>query len=191
MSTSETIRSTGRIIESLLPGAVKPGRYAHILRVTEMMESLADRFGLDAEKARLIGLSHDFDRDAPSWKALALVSDWNISVTALERTNPVMLHGPVTAARLYRHFRIRDLSVVSAVRHHTLGSPDLDLLGLSLYVADTCEPGRSFPDEEQREMIMEQSSLPAMVREIISMNIRRFGPLEEPTMQLYARVTGE
>lgn len=175
----------------MLPDMVIPRRYAHICRVTEMMEQLADRFGLNIDKARLVGLAHDMDREMPSWKALALVADWRIPVSALERINPVLLHGPITAARLEYRYGVLDRSIVTSIRSHTLGTPDFEPLGLALYVADSCEPGRTFPKEEQRRHILQCSTLQEMVREIITLNIRRFGPLEEPTMQLYARVSGE
>jgi nicotinate-nucleotide adenylyltransferase len=159
--------------------------------VTTLVETLAIRFHLDIASARMAGLAHDMDRDLPSWSAYALVSDWGLSVQPVERRNPKMLHGAITAARLRRQYGVTNPSVLAAVRHHTLGDPSLDDLGLALFVADFCEPGRRHYESAGAKTILTLPSLEQMVRRIIEFNERRFGPLEEPTARLYARVQGD
>ena len=40
-------------------------------------------------------------------------------------------------------------AVVSAIRHHTTGKADMNLLEMIIYVADYMEPNRDFPGVEQ------------------------------------------
>ncbi|MDA3949253.1 MAG: bis(5'-nucleosyl)-tetraphosphatase (symmetrical) YqeK [Spirochaeta sp.] len=179
------------VVRRELSRRVTPARKAHIERVTTLLEGLTERFDLDVAAARLAGLAHDLDRDIPSWTAFALVSDWRLPVQPIERRHPKMLHGAITAARLRRRYGVTSDSVISAVRHHTLGDPSLDDLGLALFVADFCEPGRRHSGTGNAREILALPSLEQMVCRIIEFNERRFGPLEEPTAQLYARLQGD
>ena len=170
---------------------VSPPRKAHIERVTALLETLAGRFGIDVRVARLAGLSHDMDRDLPSWTAFALIADWRITVSRVERQKPKMLHGAISAARLQRCYGVTNEYVVSAVRHHTQGDTSFYDLGLALFVADFCEPGRRHTEAAEANQILALSSLHQMARRIIEFNQRRFGPLEEQTKRLYARLQGD
>lgn len=191
MAISDGFRSISNDIASRLPSMVTAPRITHINRVVDTIGDLARRFHLDEERARLVGLAHDMDRDRHTGEMLRLITEWGIQVTAIERNNPKLLHGPVAAGRLRKEYGIEDGSVINAVRHHTLGSPDFDRIGLALYVADFCEPGRKFPDGNIRTEILGRSTLEEMVVEIIALARRRYGPLEEPTRRLYARLGGK
>ncbi|MFP4152698.1 MAG: bis(5'-nucleosyl)-tetraphosphatase (symmetrical) YqeK [Alkalispirochaeta sp.] len=190
MDISKNIDSIANAIETSLPRRVSPTRLDHIHRVTKMMLGLARRFDLSEEDARLAGLAHDMDRDLPRWKSFALLSDWRLNPTPVERWNPKMHHGWITAERLQRIYGISSPSIVTAVRHHTLGHPCLDELGLALLVADFCEPGRTYLTRTERESILQRPTLREMTAAVIDAGRDRFGPLEEPTVQLYARLQG-
>jgi HD superfamily phosphohydrolase YqeK len=74
-----------------------------------------------------------------------------LEVSAYEMEHPVVLHAPVSALVLRKMFAGLDEEVLEAVRRHTLGGPELSLLGKILFVADYCEPGRKFIGESFRE----------------------------------------
>ena len=195
MSTSNDIIRITRIIESRLPQLVKADRLRHIKGVVATAVSLAERFGVSVHQSRLAAVAHDMDRDTSTSRLLARIADWEIDLIPFERKNPTVLHGPVSAERLHREFFLQNQDVLGAVRHHTLGHPvyldQKQPIGLVLFVADFCEPGRLFPDRELRAMILAQDSLAAMATRIIRVSRDRFGPLEEPTAQLYARLSGD
>lgn len=195
MNTSNDIIRITELIETRLETMVKPGRRRHINGVAATAESLAERFEVSVHRSRLAALAHDMDRDTDTSILFARIADWNIGLTPFERKNPKLLHGPVSAERLRREYHLADQAILDAVRHHTLGHPvyldQNEPIGLILYVADFCEPGRIFPDPGTRSSILELDNLAAMTARIIEVARDRFGPLEEPTVQLYARVTGE
>jgi predicted HD superfamily hydrolase involved in NAD metabolism len=190
MHISKNITSIADTIEDSLPSRVGIQREEHIHRVTQVITALAERFGLDKAAARLVGLAHDMDRDLPRWRSYALLSDWRLLPTPMERRNPKMHHGWITAERLRRSYGIDSPSIISAVRYHTLGHPSLDDLGLALFVADFCEPGRTCPENVDRDAILRLGSLPEIALAVIAAERAHFGPLEEPTAQLYARLQG-
>ena len=190
MTISENIRSIADSIERRLPSCVKPNRLQHIRRVETLGRTLAKRFKLDEERARLVTLAHDMDRDLAQRDAEALVRAWDVSLLDAERSNPSMVHGAITAERLRREYALKDRSILIAIRHHTLGSPDFDDLGFLLFVADFCEPGRPFLSESVRTDILSRPRLEEMVIDVLNISRERFGPLEEPSAGLYARLQG-
>jgi HD superfamily phosphohydrolase YqeK len=114
-----------------------------------------------------------------------------VSLTAIERGNPALLHGPVAAERLRRCYGVNDRELLYAIRHHTLGDPDLAPIGLILYVADFCEPGRPYLSNTERYAILQSESLEGMVRSIILLAEKRFGRMDSATAALLERVSEE
>ncbi len=111
-------------------------RRAHMRRVADLLESWARELGLpEAEviRWRAAGMLHDALRDASP-------EELRKDLPESEQDLPgKVLHGPAAARRLQG---LVDPRIVTAVRYHTIGSPDLDELGRALYLADFLEPGR-------------------------------------------------
>ena len=117
---------------------VSERRRAHIARVTGLLAAWADTMALDPAERRAwldAGLWHDALRDAPLEELRRLVGENPYA--------PEMLHGPAVAARLVTDGE-RRAGVLSAIRYHTVGSPEWDRTGRALYMADFLEPGRTF-----------------------------------------------
>lgn len=170
---------------------LSPARLRHVERVVTQARALAERFGADVDAVMLAAWSHDLDREAGAASLLAYASDFALDLTALERREPILLHGPVAAHRLGTRFGVEDSEVLHAVRHHTLGHPELGTVGKILYAADYCEPGRSHLSEAERASILAGQTVDALVIKVIANARRRFGTLEEPTEHLYARLQKE
>jgi 2-amino-4-hydroxy-6-hydroxymethyldihydropteridine diphosphokinase len=129
-----------RFVEIALPAwaCVSDKRRKHIARVVQLLETWADALKIaDAERAKWVvaGALHDALRDAPE--------DQLRRLSGIEGRDVEMLHGPA-AATLAERDGITDPSVLGAIRHHTVGSPDWDRTGKALYMADFLEPGRHF-----------------------------------------------
>jgi predicted HD superfamily hydrolase involved in NAD metabolism len=168
---------------------VASARLHHIYGVVEVAIGLAQRFGVDVARARLAAVAHDMDRDVSAGKGFALASDWGVTLTTVERLNPALLHGPLTAERLRRCYGVHDAELLHAIRHHTLGDPDMGPLGLILYVADFCEPGRPYLRMQERTAILQRESPEEMVRSIILLAKDRFGRMDSATAALLKRVS--
>ncbi|TVR70207.1 MAG: HD domain-containing protein [Spirochaetaceae bacterium] len=195
MSISNDTTRISDLLDLHLSRWLSERRLRHIKGVEQTALALARRFGVDPAPVRLASLAHDMDRETPASVQLALVSDWRIPLTPFERANPKVLHGAVSAERLVREYGVRDTAVYDAVRHHTLGDPVLAEqeipVGLILYVADYCEPGRVTVDQETRLTILNLPEIPLMVLRILESVRNVYGPLEEPTERLYASLVRE
>jgi nicotinate-nucleotide adenylyltransferase len=165
-------------------------RYLHSINTAEYMDGLCRRFFIDAVKGRISGLGHDLAREWPSDQIAASAERDGRPFNKLELNNPLLLHGRAAAQFLREHYRIADESILDAVRYHTLGYADFDMLGKALFCADYLEPGRNFISDEFRYQA-EHEELDAMVALVIEHNCKRKGGIAESTRQLYHRVQAD
>jgi len=128
---------------------ISPKRLEHVEQVAELLVNWAHELGVpDSERNRWLRAAwlHDAFRDAP----IEELEHW-----APSATGPVQLrHGPAAAARAKAEGET-DRGVLDAVRYHSLGLAEWDMVGRMLYCADYLEPGRSF-DRPARAALAER-----------------------------------
>jgi HD superfamily phosphohydrolase YqeK len=74
---------------------------------------------------------------------LARAEAYGLPVGDLERDAPILLHGPVGAEELRRHFGVTDARVLDAVWWHTPGHPDYPPEAWAMFIADKVEPRKA------------------------------------------------
>jgi HD superfamily phosphohydrolase YqeK len=124
---------------------------------------------------------HDALRDAPA----TVLEEWASSSPG----PPELRHGPASAARA-RAEGETDRGVLDAVRYHSFGLAEWDMVGRILYCADFLEPGRSFKREWRAELAARLPLEPGNVlREVARsrlLHIIESGwPLPEPTARFW------
>ena len=132
-------------------------RYEHTLGVMYTSAALAMRYEYDMERAMLAGLMHDCAKCIPNAKKLKLAEKNGLEITELERNNPFMLHAKVGAMLAKVKYDIDDEEVLGAIRWHTTGKPNMNLLEKIVYVADYIEHNRDFPGVDQARKIAQVS----------------------------------
>jgi HD superfamily phosphohydrolase YqeK len=136
---------------------VTPGRLEHIERVAELAGRWAMAMGVpDNERHRWLRAVwlHDALRDAPEDELLRWASS---------TPGPADLrHGPASAARAKAEGET-DRGVLDAVRYHSIGLAEWDMVGRILYCADYLEPGRKHEREWRAELAERFPSQPALV----------------------------
>ncbi|HEY8256835.1 MAG TPA: HD domain-containing protein [Gemmatimonadales bacterium] len=159
-------------------------RLAHIERVAELVSSWAEHMGIPANERnrwlRAVWL-HDALRDAPAEE----LEKW--ASTSLGP--PSLRHGPASAARAKAEGEI-DRGVLDAVRYHSLGLAEWDMVGRSLYCGDYLEPGRSRDRERRAELAVRFPSDPGGVlrevaRERVTRLVQSGWTLPEPTVRFW------
>lgn len=125
---------------------ISPERVAHVTRVAQLAAEWAEAMSVpDSERNRWLRAVwlHDALRDA----APETLTQWAASITG-----PVELrHGPASAARAKAEGET-DRGVLDAVRYHSVGLPEWDMVGRVLYCADYLEPGRDFDQRHRAEL---------------------------------------
>jgi len=159
-------------------------RLGHIERVARLVATWAEEMGVpDSERNRWLRAVwlHDALRDA--------------SVEELERWAPSAVgpaslrHGPASAAHAKADGET-DRGVLDAVRYHTVGLAEWDMVGRVLYCADYLEPGRTFRQVERAELAQRFPHDPgAVLREVARQRVERTvasgWPLPDPTVRFW------
>jgi ribosome silencing factor RsfS/YbeB/iojap len=123
-------------------------RYAHSVRVARCAEILARHYGADTAKARVAGLLHDLARLYAPARLLDECARRGIAIGEAERRRPVLLHAALSAELARERFGVSDPDVLSAIAKHTLGDEEMSPLDCAVFLADSLEPGREFPERE-------------------------------------------
>lgn len=115
------------------------GLLRHVQRVLVEALDLAERYDLDPERVELAVWGHDLFRSFPPADQLRLAFECGLSLTAADRADPVLLHGPIAAVTLRERFGVTDDEAVSAVRDHTLGAAEMPMIAKVILLADKFE----------------------------------------------------
>lgn len=122
-------------IKSKLQASLSEKRYNHSLEVMKRCVELAKIYGVDEEKARLVGLAHDIAKELPEEEAIKIVKENNIELDDIEMQNYKLWHAKIGAVICKNEFGFTQ-DMVQAVENHTTGKAGMDLLSQILYVAD-------------------------------------------------------
>jgi len=135
-------------LEAVATLLLKPSRIAHVLGCRDTAVELARHWGADETDAARAALLHDVTKALPPQLQLTLCEEYGIILDAFFRKNPKTLHaltGSLVANRIFGE----NEAVVNAIRHHTTGKADMNLLEKIIYVADYMEPNRNFSGVEK------------------------------------------
>lgn len=170
-------------------GLVSARRLEHIRRVAETAIAIAEANGLSeaqVEKVALAAVLHDAARDLAGPELIRLGRPTN----ELERSHPLTLHGRA-ARQLAQEWGVVDEEVLRAVEGHVFGVAPDEPVGMCVYVADVCEPGRGVNDG-LLELAMHD--LAAAYRQAVRTKVeylRATGkPIHPDTLAIYRALSG-
>ena len=135
-------------LEQEVVSLLKPNRVAHVLGCREAAVELAKRWGADPVDAARAGLLHDITKALDGPLQLTLCREYGILLDNFSTENPKTLHaltGSLVAERIFGE----NSQVVAAIRSHTTGKANMNVLDKIIYVADYMEPNRAFPGVEE------------------------------------------
>ncbi len=131
-----------KLLQKQMKEELSDDRYEHTLGVMYTAESLAMRYGVDMTKAAVAGLLHDCAKCIPNSQKIKLCKKHDIEMTEMELKNPSLLHAKLGAYMAEKAYGIDDPEILSAIRSHTTGKPDMSMLDIIIYMADYIEPNR-------------------------------------------------
>jgi nicotinate-nucleotide adenylyltransferase len=119
------------------------GRFLHTLGVVEVAQSLAVKYGVDVERAKIAALLHDVAKSLSVEESIEICNNTEDPITEEELLSPKVLHAKVGAVIAQKEFHIEDLEILNAIRYHTTGRPNMTTLEKIIFIADFIEPGRT------------------------------------------------
>jgi len=138
-------------------------RYIHTVGVMETAVKLAERFGADLKKAEIAAIFHDYAKFRPKEEMKQIILDGGGPLEVLNFQHELW-HAPAGAALVKTEVGITDEDILSAIRFHTSGRPNMTLLEKVVYVADYIEPGRRFPGVEEVRTLAEEDLDSALIQ---------------------------
>lgn len=123
--------------------ALPEGLRNHINRVRDIARDLAGAHAIDQDLAELTAAAHDVARHIPGPHLIEEAERMGFPVNAVERSVPILLHGPVGAGWLVEEGALNDPSVLEGVRWHTTAHPDLAPVGQVVFIADKLDPHKA------------------------------------------------
>lgn len=124
-------------------------RFKHSLQVAEVARELAEHYQVDANKAYLIGLLHDYAKGISSEELVDIAENNELLKDDMDRQVPDLLHAPVGSWLVQHELNIEDQDVLQAIKAHTLGDLNMSVMDKIIYLADMIEPGRDYPGQER------------------------------------------
>ena len=152
-------------IDSDLKNTLSEKRYKHSLRVMKKAEELALIYGVDVNIAKLTGLAHDIGKEYSDEEMLKYAKENNIEVDSVEEVNVGLLHAKIGADICKKKYNFTE-EMQNAIKYHTVGNENMDLLAKIIFVADKTEEGRNYKKEEKNEQLQK-------VRELSKIDINK------------------
>ena len=135
-------------LEPVVISLLKPSRVKHVLGCRDTAAALAEKWGANVTDAARAGMLHDITKALDGPLQLTLCQEYGTILDDFSMRYPKTLHaltGSLVAERIFGENK----AVVEAIRSHTTGKADMNLLEIIIYVADYMEPNRDFPGVER------------------------------------------
>ena len=140
----------------ILAKELRPARFRHSREVSRTAVRLAERWGVDIEKARLAGILHDCARNLKGKELLKCAAANGLPVSEIEILQPALIHAPLGSLLAERRFGVADPEILLAIARHTTGAAQMSPLDKIIYLADCIEPGRHYPGVDELRALAEQ-----------------------------------
>ena len=142
---------------AILRAELKPRRFMHTMGVVATAQELAEIHGEDESRAQLAGLLHDNAKALDVTELRRIAEEAALDLDEGETQTSALLHAPVGAYLARTRFMVSDEQVLSAIRYHTTGKPNMTQLEAIIYIADMIEPNRdSFPGLDKLRELAKQ-----------------------------------
>ena len=156
MTYESYIRMSREALLAKMETVMPEKRLRHCLGVEKASRELAERFGLDVEKAGLAGLLHDYAKKVSDEEFLALIDKYRLNPDLKNWGNDVW-HGMVGIYKIQEDLGVEDAEILRAIEIHTVGNSTMSELDKVVYVADYIEHNRDFPGVEKARDLAQQS----------------------------------
>ncbi len=132
-------------LEQLVTERLSEKRAAHVFRCRDMALELAQKYGQDLILAERAALLHDLTKPLDGVFQQLLCSRYGYDPEGWEEPTIHAYTGSIVAKHIFKECD----QVVSAIRWHTTGRAGMTRLEQIIYLADTLEPGRTFPGVQE------------------------------------------
>lgn len=164
-------------ISNYIKNILSEKRYYHSECVAERCVELAKIYGVDPQKAKLVGIAHDVAKEMTAEEQIKYAIENQIELDKVELQNHKLLHSIIGAKICEKEFGFTE-DMVTAVRNHTTGMPKMDMLSKVLFISDATGKDRTYDEAKQLyEIVLKDidraiyECLSSTIKEIIDRNL--------------------
>lgn len=139
-------------IKKQLESTLSIYRYQHSLNVMEEAKTLAKHYHADIKKAEVCGLIHDMCKEFTPLENEKFINEHNLSKDLLNYENRNLVHGVIASIIVKEKYNFTN-DMILAIRYHSTGYPNMDLLAKIVYLADKIEKNKSYPGIETERIL--------------------------------------
>ena len=147
-------------------------RYNHSIGVMDKAVELAKIYGVDEDKAALAGLTHDIAKEISDEEAFKIAEKNNIVIDNFIKANPKLIHGKIGAILAQQKYGL-DEQIQKAIEFHTETTPDMDMLGKIIYVADKIDETRTYSEQLEIWRNLAKEDIDETIIQIINFNTKK------------------
>lgn len=164
-----------------------PFREKHIFSTRELSIKIAEKYGVDTDKASIAALCHDLGKRYKDDDMRKIILE-NDNIEYPSYITGALLHARVSAIITEKEFNITDKEILKAIESHTVGHANMSMLEKIIYAADYLEPTRKLETADKiREKIFTDfdNAFLEVVYESISFVLSKKQYLSDKTIELY------
>ncbi len=181
-----------------LKSKLDPMRYEHSLSVSYTCMALAMRYGYEIGRAELAGLFHDCAKRYGDSELIVKCRKHGLELTEGEKKAPAVIHARYGAWMAEHKFGIQDDEILSAIRCHTTGKPQMGMLDKILYIADYIEPRRNKASNLEQMRYLAFQDLDQTMYEILAGTLEYLkkkeadvDPMTQCAYEYFCRIVGK
>ena len=131
-------------IKTDLESSLSKYRYEHSIRVAEEAKTLAKYYGA--------GLLHDIAKEYDEGENKYWIDKYNLDKRLLDKKNSKICHAEIGAVVAKELYQVND-EICQAIKYHTIGNKDMNILDKIIFIADKIESGKNYLGiEEERDL---------------------------------------
>lgn len=133
------------LIYSRVKDMLPDKRFVHSVNVAKCALKLSEIYNYDGEKSYIAGIAHDCAKYLNPDEIDYYVNKYKIELDELEINNISLSHSAIGAYIAKYELGIKDEDIINAIKYHTTGKENMNILEKIIYMADLIEENRSFP----------------------------------------------
>ena len=114
----------------------RPKTLKHVQEVADTCAKIAEQYGLNREKCRIVGLLHDIGAVMKPEDMVCCITSRGIPLDEAEKKYPFLLHQRISRMFAEDVLRIKDDDILSAVECHTTLKGRPGKYDMTLFIAD-------------------------------------------------------
>ena len=144
--TKEQIKEISAL-QDKMKKVLKESRFRHTVSVAHTAAALAMVHDASLFKALVAGMLHDCAKCYSDEELLSKCQKNGLPVSSVEEQNPSLLHAAYGAYLAQKKYAVTDPEILSAIKWHTTGKPEMTLLDKIVFTADYIEPYRNHSEK--------------------------------------------